>query len=348
MAQSDLLHSLAIGTAPKHLRLLIARGLAPLPPRLMLQSLVSLLKDNDSDVSALALQTIKNWDEDDVIAQIKARDCEPSVLGHFAQTSTSEPVRQAIIMNPAAPGELIANLALTIPGHLLESILDNRVRILEFPEILTNIKRNPCITPGILRLVQEIETEFFGGKKREYAVQEPDKTATSVLSTTELEFDAPPEELTLEGLPVDPEARQAELITRLSSLSVPEKLRYALFGNREIRTMLIRDSNKEVARMVLRSPKLTDNEVEAIAAMRGVSEDILREIGNRKEFTKSYPVVLNLVKNPKTPPIISQRLLNRLRSQDLALLTRDRSIPEAVRNNATRTMSQRITARSPK
>jgi hypothetical protein len=100
--------------------------------------------------------------------------------------------------------------------------------------------------------------------------------------------------------------------------------------------------------MVLRSPKLTDSEVEMISSMRSVSEDILREVGSNKEFTGSYSIVHNLVRNPKTPPVVSQRLLFRLRSQDLALLTRDRSISEAVRYNATRTLSLRAPKRSAK
>jgi len=75
--------------------------------------------------------------------------------------------------------------------------------------------------------------------------------------------------------------------------------------------------------------------------MRGVAEDILREIGNSKSWTKSYAVVQNLVKNPKTPPVISQRLMFRLRAQDLMMLTRDRSVSDAVRYSASRTMRQR-------
>jgi hypothetical protein len=75
--------------------------------------------------------------------------------------------------------------------------------------------------------------------------------------------------------------------------------------------------------------------------MRSVAEDVLREIGNSKQWTKSYAVVQNLVKNPKTPPIISGRLLFRLRSQDLTQLTRDRSISDAIRHNATRLLRQR-------
>jgi hypothetical protein len=60
---------------------------------------------------------------------------------------------------------------------------------------------------------------------------------------------------------------------------------------------------------------------------------------------RSYTVVHNLVRNPKTPPLISQRLITRLLSKDLSALGRDRSVPEAVRRNAQRTLNQRSPAR---
>jgi hypothetical protein len=170
------------------------------------------------------------------------------------------------------------------------------------------------------------------------------ETASIRSKTSEFELDFVPEDLTLEGLPIDEEERQAAIFQRLSSMPVREKIRHALFGNREIRAVLVRDTNKQVARSVLRSPKITGNEIESISSMRSVADDILREIGNSREWTKSYSVVQNLVKNPKTPPIIAQRLLFRLRKQDLTYLSRDRSISEAVRHGAIRLLKQRTTA----
>jgi hypothetical protein len=345
MAPSNLLTSILAGTAPKKMRVLIARGLAPVPPGEMLELLVCLLKDGDSEVSSQAAKTIDAWDEAEILSQLKSPKCPTSVLEHFASVSNSDTVLRIIITNPASPDVLIQSLAATVPAHLLESILDNRVRILESPEILESIKKNPLSTPGVLRLAQEIEVEFLKGKKKEYAIEEP---ADSPKPSLELEFDVPPEDLSLEGLPPDAESRESEIIKRLSSLPVREKIRYALFGNREIRAALVRDSNREVARTVLRSPKLTENEVEAIAAMRSVAEDILREIGNSKSWTKSYVVVQNLVKNPKTPPGIAQRLLFRLRVQDLTLLTRDRSVCDAVRYSAGRALRQRAAPNAPR
>jgi len=348
MSQQNLPQSLLTGTAPKKMRMLIARGLAPIPPAEMLELIVCLLKDIDDEVRTQAEQTIRAWDEKEIGAQLDSPNCPPAVLEYFAGATESEDLLQRIIANPATPDPVIQALAAAASPRLLESILDNRVRILNCPPILESIKSNPQATSGIRRIVLEIETEFLRDKKKDYTVEAPGKAEDSPQPAPEMEFEIPPDDLTLEGLPLDAEARESEILKRLASLPVREKIRYALFGNREIRSMLVRDTNKEVARTVLRSPKLTENEVEGIAAMRGVAEDILREIGNSKNWTKSYAVVQNLVKNPKTPPAIAQRLLFRLRSQDLMMLTRDRSVSDAVRYSAGRAVRQRSSAGSNK
>jgi hypothetical protein len=341
MARSHLLQSLQSGGIPKNFRIMIAKGLTPIPPQEMLELLVCLLNDSDIEISTQARQTIRTWDEKEILALLQSRDCTPSVLEHFGKPSNPDPMLRAIIANPSSPESVIASLSSTVPAPLLEAILDNRTRIISFPSILENIRHNPFTTPEIQRLVQEIEVEFFGSKRKEYKVEELIESAPIEPQASSWESEIPPEDLSIEGLPLEGEERQAAIINRLSSLSVREKIRYALFGNREIRAVLVRDTNKEVARNVLHSPKLTENEIVSIAAMRSVSDDILREIGNSKEWTKSYTVVQSLVRNPKTPPFISQRLISRFRTQDLTLLTRDRSVSDAVRHNAMRLLRQR-------
>jgi hypothetical protein len=347
MAQTDLLKSVLSGTASRTVRMLAAQGLAPVPPNEMLEILVALLGDNDQELAAQACRTLAGWSEDEIVTQLRDRRCAPAVLKYFATEHNSDSVIRTAIMNPALPGELIESIAMTVAASVLETLLENRTRIVEFPGILKSIKVNPSLTPELRRVVQEIETEFFSGKKTEYVVERRAEPSDARESDELPEFDFLPDDLSLEDLPEDAEARQAIVHTRLVKMSFRDKLRYALFGNREVRTMLVRDSNREVARMVLRSPKITENEIEAIAAMRSVAEDILREIGNSNQWTKSYGVVQNLVKNPKTPPAISQRLLFRLHSNDLMLLTRDRSVSDAVRHNAGRTLKQRASATSP-
>jgi hypothetical protein len=347
MDLKNLKQSLLAGTAPKKTRMLIAGGMAPIPSGELLELLILLLKDNDPHVVDRAAETIRAWDQEEIHAQLSIPGCHPSILEYYSQATPSDRLLHAILSNPSSPNEIIASLARTVPSHLLDTILDNRVRIIKYPVILASIRQNPASTPEALRLVREIEVEFLEGKKKEYAVEEASEAAAVQPPALELPLELPAEDLSLEGLPEESEARQTEIAKRISGLPMREKIRYALFGTREIRSMLIRDSNKEVARTVLRSPKLTDNEVETIAAMRGVAEDILREIGQSRTWTKSYSVVQNLVKNPKTPPTISQNLMFRLRAPDLLQLSRDRSVSDAVRYNASRALRTRAARPSP-
>ena len=61
-------------------------------------------------------------------------------------------------------------------------------------------------------------------------------------------------------------------------MTVPEKMKCATKGTREMRAILIRDPNRMVASAVLSCPKVNAAEVEAFAKMGNVSEDILRTI----------------------------------------------------------------------
>ena len=118
---------------------------------------------------------------------------------------------------------------------------------------------------------------------------------------------------------------------RVAMMSVLEKMKAAMRGTREERAILVRDPNRLVAAAVLSSPKLTGQEVEAIAKMANVGEEVLRVIGTNRQWTKNYGVVAGLVRNPKTPVAVSLNLLQRINDRDVKLLALDRNVPEPVR-----------------
>ena len=120
----------------------------------------------------------------------------------------------------------------------------------------------------------------------------------------------------------------------LHALTVMERMKLAMRGTREQRSVLIRDANKIVAVAVLSSPKLTETEVESFARMANVSEHVLRIIGTSRSWIKNYAVASGLIRNPKTPPAISVPLVSRLNERDLKMLAADRNIPEALRVSA--------------
>jgi len=141
------------------------------------------------------------------------------------------------------------------------------------------------------------------------------------------------------GADASSEEEKLSLLAKLAAMGVPEKVKAAMKGSREMRAVLIRDPNKMVSRAVLSSPKLSDAEVEVFARMGSVSEDVLRTIAQSRAWTKSYLVVAALVKNSKTPVTLSMMLLNRLSAKDLKALVTNRNIPEALRLSAKRRIS---------
>lgn len=118
---------------------------------------------------------------------------------------------------------------------------------------------------------------------------------------------------------------------KLAKMTFPQRLKAAVKGTREMRAILIRDPNKMIASSVLSSPKVSEPEIAGFAKMQNVSEDVLRIIAANRAWTKNYTVVLALTKNPKTPMAMSLNFLNRLTNKDVAMISVDRNVPEALR-----------------
>jgi hypothetical protein len=133
--------------------------------------------------------------------------------------------------------------------------------------------------------------------------------------------------------PADGEVREST-VQKIAALNVAQRMTLAMKGSREERAVLIRDPNKIVAVAVLSSPKLTETEVESIAKMANVSDEILRMIGFSRAWTKNYAVVHALVRNPKTPVAISMNFLARLSDKDLRNLSTNRNVPDVLRVSA--------------
>jgi hypothetical protein len=130
------------------------------------------------------------------------------------------------------------------------------------------------------------------------------------------------------------EEESQSTIQRLAAMNVAQKIGVAMKGSREERGVLIRDPNKLVAVAVLSSPKMSDPEVESIAKMATVSDEILRIIANNRAWMKRYGIMLALTRNPKTPLAISMNLLNRLTDRDVRFISSDRNVPEVLRITA--------------
>ena len=135
-----------------------------------------------------------------------------------------------------------------------------------------------------------------------------------------------------EEAPVEGEGRKGgSSLEKISAMSPARRLALAMTGTREERAILIRDPNKIVAVAVLSSPRMTETEIERIARMTNVSDEILRIIGTTRAWAKNYGVVSALTRNPKTPLAVSMNLLSRLHGSDVKRLAADRNVPDVLR-----------------
>ncbi|HMF55868.1 MAG TPA: hypothetical protein VK619_05880 [Pyrinomonadaceae bacterium] len=143
----------------------------------------------------------------------------------------------------------------------------------------------------------------------------------------------------LESGEVTPE--RISLIRRIMLMTVRDRMKLGMKGDREARSILIRDSNRIVAAAVINNPRVTDQEVENIASMRTVSDEVLRLIAHNRAWARSYPIIHNLARNPRTPIPSAITILSRLFIKDLQNISQNRNVSEAVRRQAQRLVATR-------
>ena len=115
-----------------------------------------------------------------------------------------------------------------------------------------------------------------------------------------------------------------------------------MIGTKSERSILIRDTNKIVARAVIRSPAVSDSEAIAFASMKTLPDEIIQYITTNKKWLRHYQMKKALVMNPKTPATVAIRFLQHMRSSDLKAIARSRGVPGPVAKSANQLLKKRI------
>src|SRR5437763_6466243 len=114
-------------------------------------------------------------------------------------------------------------------------------------------------------------------------------------------------------------------------MSISEKVQLAYKGGKTERMILVRDRNRLICTAVMRNPRMNESEIEQVAGMRGISDEVLRLIGLRRDWMSKYNVAITLARNPKAPVGVVLPIMNRLTLRDLKNLKDDRNVSEVVR-----------------
>lgn len=154
------------------------------------------------------------------------------------------------------------------------------------------------------------------------------------------------DEIEVPGELVEEQKREAEpvpksLYAEIKSMSVPQRVKLAMKGNREARNILIRDTNKLIQRMVLLNPRITEDEILMVAKDRNSETDLLRQIGDNRDWIHHYGIRSALVENARTPLAISLRLLKTLQDREIRTLAKSKNVASAVSGQARRMLFQK-------
>jgi hypothetical protein len=340
-ATNPLVDQFRKGGVPKELRLMAAQGALPLKPEDLLELLTDLTADRDAGVQEAARQSLDAFPVAELLPIARSRDTPASVLTWIVTFRQEREVREVVLQNTSLPDETIEALCRDLSEELAELVVINQTRLLRRLSLLEAIEANPSLNKDQQRRLRELRETFHIGEQPAPPPAPRPPPAAAPPPEPEPIFEEGPitEDEALVRYLSDEERAQQEKVSavqKLYRLNTAEKVITALKGTREERAILVRDPNRIVATAVLGSPKITDAEIESFASMKNVSDGILRQIGNQRDWTKRYGVVYNLVRNPRTPIAISLGMVSRLNPRDIKSLAVDRNVPEAIRKQAQR------------
>jgi hypothetical protein len=343
--------------APVPLRMMGAKGLVPMGPREMATALFMLTFDADAGVRETAAKSAAALPDKILSVALRDETADSVVLDYYAGVLSGRPEYLEIIaLNAGASDKTVAKVAALAPERVTEIIAQNQLRILRDQDIVRALCNNPVTRPSTIDsvcdfcvrsgLVLDDLPAFKAARRRILGGTVADEEAAAAAHAKAVEAEAEAERIlaTLgagsEHLAVDPDAppastdeanRRMTISQQIMKLSVAKKIEWAnKKGNKEVRTLLLRDPNKLVQMAVVQSPRITEDEIAKLSLSRTLPMEVLMYIYNNRQLTRNYNIKVNLVNNPKVPVAVSMRFLSLLRTSELKALSKNKNVPNAL------------------
>lgn len=343
-AQASLLDQVRSGSN-RQLQVLAASGFLPLAPEDLIPIQVTLARGGDPELAGKAAESLRQVDVR-VAAPFLESLAGEDVLSFFAAESTHPRLLETIVRRRDVPRQLLVDLAQRLSPDLQEILVLRQDAILEEPAILEALEHNPQISSYVQRRIGEYREHLLprerstrpGGAAADPAILPPGMPTEEMIDAIDAAQVAAEVAAAKRLLPPEGEIDEQTGLSegQIRMLSVPSRLKLARGAPRSLRTVLIRDTNPQVACAALLFNNLTDQEVDQTASSRSVVDEVLEAIAKKREWISRYTVAKALIQNPRTPLARALKLLPRMSVKDMRELARDRNIPDAVRSTALR------------
>ncbi len=289
--------------------------MASLPTNERIELLAVLAGDSDELIRERSANALIEQPVENILSALAVPDLAPQVFTFCAHYFIEKPgVADALAKHTLCPPELLRVAAPRLSTSGVQFLFDRLDLLAGAPDLAAALSHSASLNAEQRMQLQEIQENSL----------EPEA------AFAEGAADAEP----------DPEKRMT-LMQRLARMNVVARVQLALKGDKQERLLLIRDPCKVVQRAVLQSPRISEQEIEAFAAMSTLSEEVLRQIANNKLLRKNYAITHNLVFNAKTPLDITLHLLPNITLPDLKTLGMNRNVPDTLRKMAGRLLVQR-------
>lgn len=136
-----------------------------------------------------------------------------------------------------------------------------------------------------------------------------------------------------------PEEEDEEHLSKyklIQQMGIGEKIKMALTGDKEWRSILVNDTNKLVSSSVIKNPRITDGEILRILKVGVQNDEIVRLICENREWIKSPLIRKALVDCPKTPLPNALRYLASLGDREIAAYAKSKNVSSVISTQAKR------------
>jgi hypothetical protein len=343
ISKNPLVQTITNGLAkPDLLDYLMHRQL-PFTEEEYLESFVFLLRNDQ--LKSQAEEHLRAIPRSVKVAYVQKRDASHRVAYQIILESLDEREPEAlvhVVQNNALPTEFLMKIAEQGPLPALESLLENQVQLIAYPELLNCMERNPELTPFISGKIKEIRDFYLKGGPAE---EIPSEQVVGDVVEAIVQADG----RGADGNEQDILELQQETLTtlqRINRMSVAERIKLAISGTRTERLILIKDANKMVQQAVIESPKVSDDEVMIHVRDLSLAGEVIAKIASSRDWTKNYNIMLGLVQHPKTPINRALAFIKQLHSRDLKLISQDKNISPVIRQLAINFVREKERVRS--
>lgn len=343
--------------APEPARAMAAKGLVPATGDDLVTLLVQLSADPVDAIRDSATETLASVPEG-VVGAACRNALHPDILSRLVELAWDNGAfLEDLAANRATPDATVANIAKRCSERICERIAVDQERLLQAPEVIEALYKNRntrmSTVDRLVELAARNGVELTGVATfaahveaiQGQLIPEPDDEPLpgDAMFSEALEHDNDEEAIEQDKVDGSEEVKDSHkpLALRVANMNIQEKLRLSLIGGSAARAILVRDPNKIVCMAAITSPSTTEAEAAKIASSKQVSEDILRYIGNKRDWLGNYEVKRALIFNSKTPVGVSMKFLSHLRASDLRAVARSRNIPAALRTTAGQRVAKR-------